>query len=130
MGKENPISWLINRASKLPEITRITRKIKEHRFAARIGDLAHGARSQEAITNAIGVYLLSGGSFEEDSYFETYIPPLAEAIEKDEVDLQQTEDLGISQALRLRRFLKKIQPESGDQEALPPDISNYKKTFA
>lgn len=66
-------------------------------------------RSADAIANAMAMYVISGGSIEEDNHFAGSVYRMAEAVAEDPILPKQTEDLGISQIARIRRFLDKIQ---------------------
>lgn len=87
-------------------------------------------KSGEAIASAMAMYLVAGGSFEEDSHFERNIYYMSEAIAEDQISPQSTEDLGISQALRLRKFLEKIQITQHQEDLHSTDIAQYREAFS
>lgn len=87
-------------------------------------------KSGEAIASAMAMYLVAGGSFEEDSHFERNIYYMAEAITEERINPQVTEDLGISQAFRLRNFLEKIQITQDQKDLHSIDIAQYREAFS
>lgn len=104
----------------------------EAEYKSRMKKLGKG-KSREAIQHAINIYLLSNKNPREtDSHFERNIKLMAEAIAEDQIVPHQTEDLGLSQTIRLWRFFKKIQSEGVDvPKTFPsPDISEHQETFS
>ncbi|MCL4366835.1 hypothetical protein M1563_01555 [Patescibacteria group bacterium] len=73
-------------------------------FTARMTLLGQ-PKSAEAIASAITMYLLSGGSIDQDEQFSTDVFRMARAIEQDPIDPTNTADLGLSQLARLTHFM-------------------------
>ncbi len=94
-------------------------------FAARMSLLGEG-RSGAAIVSAIAMYIISGGSLEQDNHFVGQVYHMAEAIGKDPVNPLETEDLGLSQVVRLKTFVEGISTEEGKPLT---DIVQYKGAF-
>lgn len=103
----------------LPEIA------KSVNFAARMAMLGE-KRSADAIVSAMAMYIISGGSLEEDKTFERYVYHMAEAVAEDPIKPQETPDLGLSQVVRLRAFWDKIQ---GTSPRLFPNITEDRIAF-
>lgn len=88
---------------EIPE-ERITKAVE---FTARMTKLG-GQKSGEAIAASTIPYMKTYGAFREiDPNFQRKVYLMSEAIEEDPVLSFNTNDLGISQALRLKKFLKK-----------------------
>lgn len=68
-----------------------------------------GRRSGEAIATAMAIYVLSGNSFRQDDVLKDYVCHMGEAITEDPIRPWETADLGMSQAIRLLGFVRKIQ---------------------
>ncbi len=91
------------------------------KFASKMTMLGE-RRSCEAVASAIAMYIICGGSLKEDNHFVGNIYRMAEAIGKDPIIPLETEDLGLSQVLRLRTFV------GGSMEPLY-DIVPYQTDF-
>ncbi len=97
-------------------------------FAARMINLGR-RKSGEAIASTIVVYLLSKTSFEQDTDFERNVSNMAEIMEEDQNIPWETEDLGISQAIRLQRFIRKIHKSENQKEISDNDILENLEAF-
>lgn len=98
-------------------------------FIAQMTNLG-GRKSGEAISCAMSAYRLSDESFSKVGALKENVFRMAEAIEEDPVVVQDTPDLGLSQALRLKKFIKKIQ-KTEDRDKLPPfTTKQYKEVFS
>lgn len=95
------------------------------KFAARMTKLGE-QRSADAVLSAMAMYIISGGSLEEDTHFVGNVYHMAEAIREDPISVQETRDLGLSQVARLRAFTSKIQ---GEENSPFPDIREYEAVF-
>lgn len=100
--------------------------VKSVNFAARMTMLGEH-RSADAIASAIAMYIISDGSLEEDKSFARYVYHMAEAVTEDPIKPQETPDLGLSQVIRLRAFIDKIQ---GTRPRPMPDIEEDMAIFA
>lgn len=99
---------------------------KSVNFAARMAMLGE-KRSADTIVSSMAMYIISGGSLEEDKSFERSVYHMGEAVAEDPIKPQETSDLGLSQVARLRGFWDKIQ----ETRARPmPDISEDMAVFA
>ncbi len=87
-------------------------------------------RSGEAIAAAMAMHILSGGSLEDDPVFKGDVYHMAEAITEDPIIPWETEDLGISQARRLLRFVRKMHNAQDLGQPVAPAIAQYRETFA
>ena len=87
-------------------------------------------RSGEAIAAAMAMYLLSGGSYEEDRYFKQNVYYMAEAITGDPITPWETADLGRSQAARLLGFVRKRQNAQDVKKIIVPATAQYREVFA
>lgn len=96
------------------------------RFLARMTQLGNKG-SADAIASAMAMYAISGGSFKENNHFAGAIYHMAEAVDEDPIVPEQTEDLGISQVARIRRFWDK---SVGLKERKLPDLEEYNKAFS
>ena len=88
-------------------------------FAARMTVLGE-RRSGDAIASAMAMYIISGGSLEENKPFVGNIYNMAEAVRKDPIVPLKTKDLGLSQVARLQTFVG---------HRTPPDITEYEAAF-
>lgn len=94
-------------------------------FASRMSMLGE-KKSGEGIAAAMAMYIISGGSLEENRQFSGQIFHMSEEMKNDPIIPVETKDLGLSQVARLRPFLDKVQ--TGQQRPFP-DISEYEKAF-
>jgi hypothetical protein len=94
-------------------------------FAASMTALSE-QRSADAIASAISMYIVSGGSVEENLDFRRNTYAMSEAIKEDPIKPVNTQDLGLSQVARLRSFLDKIQ---GNSSRELPKIDDYMKAL-
>lgn len=88
--------------------------------------LLGGPKSGDAIASAMAMYVMSGGSLQEDRSFKQNVALMSHAIEEDTVVPKSTVDLGLSQVLRLRRFRELLQ---GDEISEPPNVSVFLNSF-
>lgn len=95
-------------------------------------------RSGEEITAALVMYVLNGGSVEENPTFKSNVSRMAEAITEDQIFAQEIADLGMSQAARLLGFVRKMQNGQGEdfnstlptyQEVLTADLPTIGAEF-
>lgn len=82
----------------------------------------------ENIAIPLAMYFLSGGSFEKDAHFEGNINRMAEAIVQTDFSVTKTEEMDISQALRLNSFWQRIQ--GSENQKNPPYYYSSKHTKA
>lgn len=83
-------------------------------------------RSGDAIASAMAMYIISGASLEKDVYFEENVARMARAIERDPVYPLETQDLGLSQALRLWSFINNSTKESEVLSAVSPHMEDFR----
>lgn len=83
-------------------------------------------QSADAIASAMAMYIISGGSLDEDRYFTGTVYHMAEAVRRDPVVPLETKDLGLSQVARLRTFVHNIQAEKYPSL---PDTAGYEAAF-
>lgn len=93
-------------------------------FAARMIGLRE-AKSADAIATSIAMYIISHGSLEENNHFSENIYHMAKAIDNDPIFITETEDLGLSQLIRLKNFLNR------DTNKIPnlSNIAEHKKAL-
>lgn len=72
-------------------------------------------KSYDAIASSMAMYVISGGSIEEDRNFAGNVYKMGEAISEDPVDVLQTKDLGYSQLSRLTRFWGDYVPDLNEE---------------
>lgn len=96
-------------------------------FMARMTKLADN-KSAEAVASTTAMYIISGGSLDDDRQFVGHMYHMAEAVSEDPIQILQTEDLGLSQVARLRLFVNKLM--NGKEQEVLPDISEYKEAFS
>jgi len=95
------------------------------KFAAQTTMLGE-ARSGDAIASAVAMYVISGGSLEENNHFKRSVYFMGESVRKDSIKPQETKDLGISQVARLTAFESLIQEKEPETF---PDLSPYYEAF-
>src|SRR3989344_3638715 len=101
-------------------------QIKEQvKFVAQMGMLGE-ERSIEAIATAMSMYVISGGSLDENNKFKGAVYHMADAIKEDPIVAVGTEDLGLSQLARLRNFGSNARPGVGKEF---PDIAGDMEEF-
>ncbi len=94
-------------------------------FASRVAKLGEG-KSGDAITSAISLYLISGGSTRPDKDFNGWVYRMSEAIRDDQIIPRDTHELGLSQVARLRGFKDRLQ---GDEPSEMPDLRHELELF-
>ena len=83
--------------------------------SAKIASLS--PKSSEAATAALAKYILLEGQITESKGFQEDLGQMAEAVSKDPITPLFTADLGISQGLRLKAFIRNKQGLQADQKA-------------
>lgn len=117
------VRYLITRNSQSDKLA--DKMVGAVKFASRMTMLGE-VQSAEAIAAAMAMYVISGGSMEEDKQFSGRVYHMAEAVKEDQIVTLETKDLGLSQVRRLRTFLGMIQ--AGQQHPFP-SISEYEMAF-
>lgn len=95
-------------------------------FAARMINLGD-SKSKDAVAAAISMYILSGGSTEEDNHFKGSTYFMSDAISNDPVNVRTTIDLGLSQVHRLHGF---IEGKNGWKPVEIPDVAEDLEIFS
>ena len=95
------------------------------KFTAQMTNFAQDYSSL-AVASSMAMYIISGGSIEPSNRFKRDVFFMAEAVEQDPVDPLVTADLGLSQTLRLKSFIDRLNHQPADKF---PDIKLLKEPF-
>ncbi len=100
-------------------------------YTARMANLGE-AKSGDALTSAIAMYVLSGGDLSEDRNFKGQLFHMAEAISADPITPPRTTyQLGISQIARLRAYQDRVERPLDDPRPFPATfLFNELSSFA
>lgn len=111
------IAFLLGGTVCQSEYSRIVAKSTEKaEFLAKMAMLGE-QKSGEALVSASAMYILSGGSTDENRDFMGEVYRMSEAIRRDDIVPVETRDLGLSQVARLRNFLDK-----GEYDFFPDNV--------